>query len=87
MKLNSKFLTHNTNGQHYLISTGDIKFKGIIKNNDTAAFIIECLKENTTETDIVDKILNEYSVTNRKKVEKDVRDVIEKLHSIGAIEE
>lgn len=87
MKLNSKFLTHVTNGNHYMVSTGDTEFKGMSKNNDTASFIIERLKEDTTENEIVDKILNEYSVTDRKIVVKDVRNIIEKLRSIGAIEE
>ena len=34
MKLNPKFLTHETRGEHYIISTSDTKFKGIVKNND-----------------------------------------------------
>ena len=33
-----------------MISTSDTKFKGIVKNNETAAFIIECLKADTTES-------------------------------------
>lgn len=87
MKLNSKFFTHETNGEHYMVSTGDTEFKGIVKNNETAAFIIECLKENTTVNDIVDKILDEYDVDDKKTVEKDVKVIIEKLRNIGAIEE
>ena len=87
MKLNSKFFTHETYGEHYMVSTGDTEFKGIVKNNDTAAFIIECLKENTTINDIVDKILAEYDVDDKKTVEKDVEVIIDKLRNIGAIEE
>lgn len=87
MKLNSKFLTHVTNGNHYMISTGDTEFKGISKNNETASFIIECLKNDVTENEIVDKILKEYSIIDRKIVENDVRSIIKKLRSIGAIEE
>ena len=60
MKLNPKFLTHVTKGEHYMISTSDTKFKGIVKNNETAAFIVECLKADTTESTIVDKLLAEY---------------------------
>ena len=36
MKLNPKFLTHETKGEHYMISTRDTQFKGIVKNNETA---------------------------------------------------
>ena len=87
MKLNPKFLTHITKGEHYLISTSDTAFKGIVKNNDTAAFIIECLKTETTESEIVDQILREYKGAERPTVERDVAAIIAKLRSIGAIAE
>ena len=47
MKLDPNFLTHVTDGEHYMISTTDTKFNGIVKNNYTAAFIVECLKSDT----------------------------------------
>ena len=87
MKLNPKFLIHETKGEHYMISTSYTKFKGIVKNNETAAFIIECLKSDTTESAIVDNLLSENKGANRPTVEHDVANIIGKLRSIGAIEE
>ena len=87
MKLNSKFLTHVTKGEHYMISTSNTKFKGIVKNNETAAFIIECLKTDTTESAITDKLMKEYKDADRPTVERDVANIISKLRSIGAIVE
>ena len=87
MKLNTTFLTHTTKGEHYMISTSGTKFKGIVKNNETAAFIIECLKADTSESAIVDKLLAEYKGVDRPTVERDVANIIDKLRSIGAIEE
>ena len=87
MKLNPKFLTHETKGEHYIISTSDTEFKGILKNNETAVFIVECLKTNTTESAVVDKLLAEYKGADRPTVERDVANIICKLRSIGAIEE
>ena len=87
MRLNPKFLTHETKGEFYMISTSDAKFKGIVKNNETAAFIIECLKEETTESTIADKLMSEYKGTDRPTVERDVANIIGKLRSIGALEE
>ena len=87
MKLNPKFLTHVTKGEHYMISTSDTKFKGIVKNNETAAFIIESLKADTTESAIVDKLMIAYKCADRPTVELDVANIIAKLRSIGAIEE
>lgn len=87
MKLDPRFLTHVTRGEHYMISTSDTKFKGIVKNNETAAFIIECLKSDTTEKAIVDNILAEYTGADRPTVERDVKNIIGKLVSIGALAE
>ena len=87
MRHGPKFLTHVTKGEHYVISTSDTRFKGIVKNNETAAFIVECLKEDTTETAIVDKLLAEYKGADRLIVERDVSNIICKLRSIGALEE
>lgn len=87
MKLDPNFLTHVTDGEHYMISTTDTKFNGIVKNNYTAAFIVECLKSDTTESAIVDKMLLEYSNAERTVVEHDVSNIIAKLRSIDAIVE
>jgi len=87
MKLNPSFLTHVTKGEHYLIAMGDVKFKGIVKNNQTAAFIVECLKQDVTEEAIVKRLMEEYSEADPEIVRRDVGNVIGKLRSIGAIVE
>ena len=87
MRLDKRFLTHTSRGENYMVSTGDTDFKGIVKNNSTAAFIIECLKEETTESIIADRILAEYEGAERSVVERDVANIIAKLRTIGAIEE
>ena len=87
MKLDRNLLTHETRGEHYIISTGNSDFKGIVKSNQTAAFIVECLKSDTTESAIVDKLLAEYKGADRPTVERDVANIIGRLRSIGAIEE
>ena len=69
----------------HIISTGETEFKGIVKNNETAAFIVECLKTDTDENAIVDKLLAEYTGVDRQTVQRDVAAVIGKLRSIGAI--
>ncbi len=33
----------------------------MLRMNDTAAFILDCLKNDTTENDIVEKVLKEYT--------------------------
>jgi Coenzyme PQQ synthesis protein D (PqqD). len=87
MKLNAKFITHESLGEHYIIGTDETGFKGIVKSNETAAFIVECLKTDTTEEAIVDRLAEEYEVADRATVERDVAAIISKLRSIGALEE
>ena len=87
MKLANGFLTHSTKGEHFIISAGETDFSGIVKNNSTAAFIAECLTKDTTESEIVDRIMAEYSGVTREVAEKDVAGVNDKLRSIGAIED
>ena len=87
MKLNPNYLSHETLGEHYVISTGDTGFKGIIRNNETAAFIVDRLKTDTTEEAIIDSLLDEYEGADRDTVARDVARILGKLRSIGAIEE
>ena len=62
MKLNPKFLTHEIKGEHITVSTTGTKFNGLIRSNPTAAFIVESLKTDTTESAAVDKLLAKYEV-------------------------
>ena len=84
MKLNPKFLTHETKGEHITVSTAGTKFSGLIRSNPTAAFIIESLKAETTESEIVDKLLAKYDV-DRSTAEKDVASIISQLRRIGVV--
>lgn len=87
MIINKNFLTQELNGQYYMISTSNTEFNGIIKNNETSAFIIECLKKETTVEEIINKILEEYDINDKNKVEEDVLKIINNLRKIGAINE
>ncbi|MGN1457533.1 MAG: PqqD family protein [Acutalibacteraceae bacterium] len=86
MKLKDGFVTHMFDDTQVLIGTEEVSFKGIVNSNRTAAFIVDCLKTDTTESQIVEKMLKKYDV-NRAVVEKDVHLIIQKLRGIGAIDE
>lgn len=85
MKLKSSFLTHRLDGEQILVSV-DGTFSGLARSNPTAAFIVDCLKEDTTKDRIIEKMLAEYEVS-RETLETDVGAVLDKLRSIGAIDE
>ena len=85
MKLKNGFVTHTANNEQVLIAA-DGSFNGIAKSNQTAAFIIECLKSDTSEEEIVTKMLEKYDAP-KEIISKDVHKIIDKLRSIGATEE
>lgn len=85
MKLNRDFITHQSDGEHITVSVGSA-FSGLVQSNQTAGFIVECLKEETTEEQIVDKMLEKYDAP-REVIASDVANIIERLRSIGAIDE
>lgn len=86
MKLKPDFMTQMIEDVQFLLSVAGKSFKGIVRSNETAAFIVDQLKEETTESAIVDAILEEYDA-DRETVEKDVATILAKLREINALEE
>ncbi len=85
MKLKDTYITHDSDGEQILLDTSS-SFAGLIRNNRTAAFIVECLKEDTTEEEIVEAMLEKYDAP-KDVLARDVSEVIEKLRKVGAIDE
>ena len=86
MKLKADFITHVADGNHILIATGGSDFAGMARNNATAAFIIESLKEEISKETIVENMYLKYDAP-RDVIESDVEEILEKLRTIGALEE
>ena len=84
MKLKDEFITHNSDDESMLIPTADAKFSGIVRGNKTMGKIIELLKEETTEDEIVSRMLEIYDIPE-ETVRTDVKTVIENLKNIGAL--
>ena len=85
MKLKYTYITHDSDGEQILLDTSS-SFAGLIRNNKTAAFIVECLKEDITEENIVEAMFEKYDAP-KDVLAKDVADVIEKLRKVGALYE
>lgn len=85
MKLKSDLITQNIGGQQFLVSISGDSFNGIVRNNRTAAFIVDCLKKETTEKEIVDAMCRKYDAP-REVLAADVKEILEKLRGINAIE-
>ena len=86
MKLREDFITQDIDDTQFLVPVGAEAFNVIARGNKTAAFIVDCLKGRTDLNKIVDSMIDAYEV-DRDTAQKDAEAVIEKLRSIGAIEE
>ena len=51
MRLKDTFITHDSDGEQVLIDVTS-SFAGLVRSNKTAAFIVECLKTDTTKEQI-----------------------------------
>ena len=86
MKLKSGFITQMIDDTQFLVPVGGEAFSGIARSNGTAAFIVDCLQEDTTEEKITDALCARYDV-DRAVAEADVSEIIAKLRGIHALEE
>ena len=86
MKRNKNFLVHKTGGETVVVPTGNADFSGIVKGNKTLGAILDLMKNDTDEQQIIDAMAERFEAP-RDVIEKDVANVIIKLRSIGAIDE
>ena len=85
MKLKDTFVSHITNGEQILVDVSS-SFSGLIRSNKTAAFIVDQLKSETTLDSIVDEKFEKYDAP-KEVLRRDAQAVIDKLRSVGAIDE
>ncbi|MBE6724828.1 MAG: PqqD family protein [Ruminococcaceae bacterium] len=86
MKLKDDFITQDIEGTQFLVPVGAETFHGIVRSNKTAAFIVNCLKEETTKDQIVDAMCKKYDAP-RETIAKDVETILNTLRRIHALEE
>ena len=86
MKLRDGFITHESAGEHITVTAGNTAFSGMIRSNQTAGFIVECLKSEVTKEEIITKMLEKYDAP-RELIENDVVKILEQLKTIGAIDD
>ena len=86
MKLKNSFITQEMDGEQIMVSTGGSDFAGMVRSNATAAFIVDCLKKDTTREEILDSMCAKYDAS-REVMAADVDMVLDKLTKIGALDE
>ncbi len=86
MKLKENYIVQEIDGEQFMVPVGGEAFSGIVRSNETAAFIVDCLKEETTMDAIVDRMCAEYDAP-REMIAADVAEIINTLRGIHALEE
>ena len=86
MKLKEGFITYSSGEQQILVPTGGQDFAGLVRSNESAAFIIDSMKEETTREDMIVKLMDHYEI-DRETAVKGVDKVLCQLRQIGALDE
>ena len=86
MRLKETFITHLIDDTQYIVGVGSNAFHGIVRSNKTAAFIVDQLKEDTTKEKILAAMQERYDA-DPAVMARDIDKVLEKLRSIGALDE
>ena len=86
MKLKESIVINSVADDFVAIDTkiADNRFNGMVKLNKTAKDILEILKNDISEEDLLKCLAKKYDV-NIEDVKEDVLDIISKLQSIGFI--
>ena len=87
MKIKNDFVVKEISDAIVVIPVGSqvMDFNGMVKLNETGAFLFNLLKNETTTDALVNELLYEYEVT-REKAEQDVIAFINKLKEADLIE-
>lgn len=86
MKLKSEYITYSIDENVMLVGTGPNSFKGVVKANQTAAYILSCLAEEISYESLIQKMQDKYDV-DKSTVAADVDKILNSLRSIHALDE
>ena len=86
MRLKDGINTLDIDGTQFLVPAGAEDFRSIIRSNETAAVIVELLREETSAERIVDVMCAEYDAPE-EQIRADVAKILETLRSIDALDE
>ena len=69
-----------------LVPTAEANFKGLVQGNKTLGAILELLKEDTTEVEIISALKEKYDAPDGA-IEQGVNRAVAELRKIGALDE
>ena len=85
MKIKDIFMVETVDQDQFMVCLDSNVFSGMIQLNETAAFIINSLKEETSVDEIVDKMILEYEV-DKEQAKMGVESLVQQLYNINALD-
>lgn len=86
MKLKTEFILHNTDSESFLVPTGSADFSGIVRGNKTLGAVLELLRNETTEEELVAAMKERFRAPE-EIISRDAARVLSELRRIGALDE
>ncbi len=87
MKLKHEFIVREIMGEYVLVPAGDsaLTFGGMITTSEVGAFLIALMKNDVTEEELINKLMDEYEV-DKETAAADVSEFLSQLNQLGIIE-
>lgn len=85
MKMKDIFEIETIDDQQFMVCLDSTVLAGMIQLNETAAFIVACLKEETTAEEIAGKMAATYDVSQKEAL-SGVEQIIAQLRQLNALE-
>jgi len=87
MKLKTDYILRKVGKQYVVVATGRSSrdFHGMIRLDESAAFVFDLLKSDRTESELVEALMAEYKVDHAEAAE-DISAFIGVLKEAGALE-
>ena len=85
MKLKYHFETITVGDSMHMVPVDGIDFNGVLTVNETMKDIMDLLKEERTENEVVSAMLEQYTDVSREEMTATVRDICSGLRKEGLL--
>lgn len=85
MKLKKEFIPYDTGSEIMLVPTGTAGFSGLVKGNRTFGAILELLKNDRSEEEIIAAMKERFDAPE-EIIARDVKKALTELNGIGALD-
>ncbi len=88
MKVKEGFMMRKVGDQIVVVAMGQAakQFHGMMNLNETGAFVWELLKQETSEENVLEAMMENYGI-DRERAKKGLDSFLDKLRTVGVLEE